>query len=110
MQNFSEYLYGGVLGHTKLNEFRLDATGEITRIDLTTMALRALYYISIIQHKTNVRNDEEIAKQNEADRIYVSRCEKELLSMGENQIILHELKILAPRALIYLYLSKSIRD
>lgn len=107
LQNFSQYLYEGILGRTKLGEFRLGATGALNRTDLTTMALRTLYYVAAIQHKIDVRNGDETAKQKERDRNYVSTCEKELITIGEDPAMLHELKIMAPKALIYFYLSKS---
>jgi hypothetical protein len=107
LQNFSEYLYEGILGRTKLDEFRLNATGELSRTGLAIMAMRALYHAMAIQRKEGTGKGEEAAKK-ETDREYVSMCEKALAEVGEEPEMLHEFKIKAPKALIYLYCSKFL--
>lgn len=88
LQNFSQHLY----------------SGELTRPMLATMAMHAFYHMSAIQHKKEI--NENLVKQKESDRAYVGKCEKELIGVDEDSKLLHELKILAPKALIYLYLAK----
>ena len=90
IKNFVEYLYGET---------------ELTRSELAIMSMRALYHASAIQRGEDLSKGEEAAKK-EADRAYVSQCEKALATAGEDPEMLHELKIFTPKALIYLYRSK----
>lgn len=89
LQNFPQYLY----------------SGEVGRAGFVTMSMRALYHASAIQRKESAERGEEAVKKEE-DREYVSAYEKALAESGEDPMVLHELKIKAPKALIYLYCSK----
>ncbi len=95
------FISQGVLGNFTQHLY----TGELTRSVLATIAMRTLFHAKFIARKESSNKGEETAKQKEADRNYVSDYEKRLIGAGEDQEILHELKIKAPKALIYLYLS-----
>jgi hypothetical protein len=90
LKNFGEYLFGET---------------ELTRSGLAMMAMRVLYRATAMQRGEDPGKGEEAAEK-EADRAYVSKCEKALAEAGEDIVMLHELKIFTPRALIYLYSSK----
>ncbi len=74
---------------------------ELNRNGLATAAMRAFYCTKAIQRKETTSKGEEAARRKEADRIYVSGCEKALAKTGETPEMLHELKIFAPKALLY---------
>jgi hypothetical protein len=79
--------------------------GELTRSGLATMAMCTLYHASAIARNEDQAKGEEAVKK-DGNREYLSICEKTLAEAGEDAIILHELKIFTPKALIYLYCSK----
>ncbi|MBU0592042.1 nucleotidyl transferase AbiEii/AbiGii toxin family protein [Candidatus Micrarchaeota archaeon] len=83
--------------------------GELSRSNLATAAMRILYHVKSIQRKESTTRGEKAAKEKIADRVYVSGCERELIEAGEDPLLLHELKIMAPKALIYLYYSKFLK-
>ena len=78
-------------------------TGEFSRSDLATVAMRTLYHIGAFQRKESTKKGEKEVNEKVADRVYVSGCEKALIAAGEDPQLLHELKIMAPKALLYLF-------
>ena len=112
LKSFSQYLVGvpgSRWGHMKWGEFvwgEGGKAGELTRTALAVLAMRALYYSIEIEKKKKLGDVEKIIMEKVADRVFVSECERKLAEGGEDQLWLHELKILAPAALIYLYYSR----
>jgi hypothetical protein len=89
--NFNQYSLGGIIKKT----------------DYWAMAYRLAAYAHAITFKGRaveaVKEIEKNANEKYADKDFVAMCEQKLAAKGIGAKQLHELKILAPKALVYFY-------
>lgn len=94
--NFNEYLVGHAL----------------RKIDYWTMACRLIAYARSLALKDGalqaIRVIEKDVRGKYASREFVSTCEERLKEKGIDASLLHELKIVAPKALAYLYYAHHL--
>jgi len=87
------------------NEYSLQ--GMVKKTDYWTMAYRLAAYCRALALKEKMRDAvkeiEKGANEKYAEREFAAMCEKKLAENGIDEKQLHELKILAPKALVYFY-------
>ncbi len=87
------------------NEYSLQ--GMVKKTDYWTMACRLAAYSRALALKERmpdtVREIENSANEKYADREFAAMCEQKLMENGVGMKQLHELKIVAPKALVYFY-------
>ena len=91
--NFNEYYFGGAL---KKNDY-------------WTMAYRLAAYLNAFKQPSTgemlglIKAIEKTVNEKYAEKSFIENCEKELSGKGVDSKQLHELKIVAPKALAYFY-------
>lgn len=87
------------------NEYSLQ--GMVKKTDYWTMAYRLVAYSRTLAFKERapdiVKEIEKGANEKYADPAFAALCEQKLMEKGIDAKQLHELKILAPKALVYFY-------
>mgnify|MGYP001592900317 CR=1 FL=1 len=87
------------------NEYSLQ--GMVKKTDYWAMAYRLAAYARILALRERmpdaVNEIEKSANEKYADTEFAAMCEQKLVEKGVGTKQLHELKVLAPKALIYFY-------
>ncbi len=102
------------IGKQHLSEFQNAylQIGAISTKEYWTMAYRLAAYLSIVNVSGIETAGEYIEKMEKTvakkygDRFFITACESKLIESGLEQEQLHEIKVIAPLALVYLYVAK----
>ncbi len=106
------------IGKPHLSEFQNAylQVGTISTKEYWTMAYRLAACLSIVKGigagvaSASIEKMEKIVAKKYGDRFFVSECEAKLIESGFEQKHLHELKVIAPQALVYLFATKYPLD